>query len=120
MSSLWVPTPTPAQILPEPAVPDSPFHQLLGFTRRQLRETRDIPAADRRLLLPNFVPTFDWATVRPLLPLRLVVAPTQPAAGQAGPRPTPRLAAPLLPLALRLAAAGGHLGQRPPGLAGPG
>ncbi len=86
MVSLWVPAPTPAQALTEPDLPDSPFHQLLGFTRRLLRDTWDIPAAQRRLLLPNFVATFTWATVRPLLPLRLVVAPTQPGA-DTGPPP---------------------------------
>jgi hypothetical protein len=78
MSSRWVPAPSPVQVLTEPHLPDSPFHQLLGFTRALLRDTRDIPAAARRLLLPNFVETCCWATVRPLLPLRLVVAPTQP------------------------------------------
>ena len=83
MSSLWIPACTPAQVLSEPHLPDSPFHQLLGFTRSLLRETRDIPAAERRLLLPNFLETFRWAAVRPLLPLRLVVAPTQPDADQA-------------------------------------
>lgn len=88
MPSLWVPAPTPAQLLTEPHLPDSPFHQLLGFTRRLLRETRDIPAAERRLLLPNFLETFCWQAVRPLLPLRLSVAPTQPAA-DTGPPPTP-------------------------------
>ena len=87
MTSLWVPAPTPAQVLTEPRRPDSPFHQLLGFTRRLLRDTRDIPAAERRLLLPNFMETFCWATVRPLLPLRLVVAPTQPDADTAPPAP---------------------------------
>ncbi len=81
MTRLWVPTPTPAHVLSEPHVPDSPFHQLLGFTRPQLRETRDIPAAERRLLLPNFVETFRWEAVCPLLPWRLVVAPTQPETG---------------------------------------
>lgn len=78
MSSLWVPAGTPAQVLSGPHPPDSPFHQLLGFTRPQLCETRDIAAAERRLLLPNFVETFNWTSIRPLLPLRLVVAPTQP------------------------------------------
>jgi hypothetical protein len=78
MSSLWVPAATSAQVLNETQLPDSPFHQLLGFTRNLLRETRDIAAAERRLLLPNFLETFRWAAVRPLLPLRLVVAPTQP------------------------------------------
>lgn len=58
MSSLWVPAATSAQVLNEPQLPDSPFHQLLGFTRSLLRETRDIAAAERRLLLPNFLETF--------------------------------------------------------------
>ena len=89
MPSLWVLAPTPAQVLTEPHLPDSPFHQLLGFTRALLRDTRDIPAAERRLLLPNFVATFRWDTVRPLLPLRLVVAPTQPTAGPDQPAPLP-------------------------------
>ncbi|HSN73672.1 MAG TPA: hypothetical protein VL334_01120 [Anaerolineae bacterium] len=78
MSSLWVPAATSAQVLSELRLPDSPFHQLLGFTRPQLRETRDIAAAQRRLLLPNFLETFNWTSIRALLPLRLVVAPTQP------------------------------------------
>ena len=117
MVSLWVPAPTPAQALTEPDLPDSPFHQLLGFTRRLLHDTRDIPATQRRLLLPNFVATFTWATVRPLLPLRLVMAPTQPGA-DTGPPPVWRPA--LLPLALPLAAARGHLAPRPRRLAGPG
>ena len=89
MTSLWVPAPTPAQVLTEPHLPDSPFHQLLGFSRAQLRDTRDIPAAARRLLLPNFVATFRWATVRRLLPLRLVVAPTQPTASPDQPATRP-------------------------------
>jgi hypothetical protein len=89
MTSLWVPAPTPAQVLTEPHLPDSPFHQLLGFTRAQLRATRDIPAAERRLWLPNFVATFCWAAIRPRLPLRLVVAPTQPTAGPDQPAPLP-------------------------------
>jgi hypothetical protein len=79
MASLWVPAPTPEQILTATHLPDSPFHQLMGLTRSLLRETRDIPAAERRLLTPYFVETFAWEAVRPRLPLHLVVAPTQPA-----------------------------------------
>jgi hypothetical protein len=89
MTSLWVPAPTSAQVLEEPHLPDSPFHQLLGCTRALLRDTRDIPAAERRLLLPNFVATFRWEALRPRLPLRLVVAPTQPTAGQNQPATLP-------------------------------
>ena len=89
MTGLWVPTPPPAQVLTTTHLPDSPFHQWLGFTRTQLRDTRDIPAAERRLLLPNFIETFCWEAVRPLLPLRLVVAPTQPEVGQDQPPAPP-------------------------------
>lgn len=89
MASFWVPAPTPAQTLPAARLPDSPFHQLRGLTRAQLRTTRDMPAAERRLLLPNFIETFRWAAVRPRLPLRLVVAPTQPAAGHDRPATPP-------------------------------
>jgi hypothetical protein len=89
MCRLWVPAPAPAQVLTEAHLPDSPFHQLLGFTRALLCDTRDIPAAERRLLLPNFVATFRWEAVRPLLPLRLVVAPTQPDAGPDQPATPP-------------------------------
>jgi hypothetical protein len=79
MTSLWVPAPTSAQVLTTPHLPDSPFSRLVGLTRSLLRDTRDIPAAERRLLTPYFVETFTWSAVRPLLPLRLTVAPTQPA-----------------------------------------
>ncbi len=89
MSSLWIPACTPAQVLTEPQLPDSPFHELLGFTRSQFRETRDIPAAECRLLLPKFLETFRWVADRPLLPLRLVVEPTQPDADQAQPATAP-------------------------------
>ena len=53
------------------AMPDSPFHQLKSFSRSQLAETRDLPAAERRLLIPNFVDLFRWEAIRPLLPLQL-------------------------------------------------
>ncbi len=80
MASLWVPAPTSDQVLVATNLPDSPFHRLVGLTRSLLRDMRDIPAAERRLMTPYFVETFAWDAVRPLLPLRLVVAPTQPAA----------------------------------------
>ncbi len=54
-------------------VPDSPFHRLVGLSRAELAATRDLPAAERRLLTPYFVDTFRWDAVRPLLPLRLPV-----------------------------------------------
>ncbi len=89
MASLCVPTPTAEQVLTASALPASPFHRLVGLTRSLLRDTRDLPAAERRLLTPYFVETFTWAAVRPLLPLRLVVAPTQPAANADPPAGAP-------------------------------
>jgi hypothetical protein len=60
-----------ACVVPSIAMPDSPFHQLKSFSRSQLAETRLIPAAERRLLIPNFVELFRWEAIRPLLPLQL-------------------------------------------------
>lgn len=56
-----------------PTVPDSPFHRLLGLSRPELAATRELPAAERRLLTKRFVTTFQWSAVHSLLPLRLVV-----------------------------------------------
>ena len=53
------------------SLPDSPFHRLQRPTRSELVETRSIPAAERRLLIPNFVELFRWEAIRPRLPLRL-------------------------------------------------
>jgi hypothetical protein len=89
MASLWVPAPTAEQVLTVSALPDSPFHRLVGLTRSLLRDTRDLPAAERRLLTPYFVETFTWAAVQPLLPLHLVVAPTQPDANADQPAVVP-------------------------------
>jgi len=50
---------------------NSPFHQLQSVSRSQLAESRDLPAAKRRLLLPQFVPLFRWETIRSLLPIQL-------------------------------------------------
>ena len=51
---------------------NSPFHLLDRFSRRELKETRHIEAAERRLLVKNFVDTFKWEAIQPLLPLKLV------------------------------------------------
>jgi hypothetical protein len=65
-----------------PCVPDSPFHDLLGLSRTEMAASRGLAAAERRRLTKYFVDTFQWATVYPMLPLRLVVpqsvAPWQP------------------------------------------
>ena len=54
MTSLWLPAPTSEQVLTTTHRPDSPFHRLVGVTRSLLRDTREIPAAQRRLLTPYF------------------------------------------------------------------
>ena len=59
-------------------VPESPFHLLTTVSRRALTTTRDVPAADRRLLVEHFVTTFEWEAILPLLPLQLVVPPGTP------------------------------------------
>ena len=62
----------PAMEASEPlSMPESPFHRLHTLPRSQFIATRDVPAADRRLLIEHFVSTFHWEAVRPLLPLRL-------------------------------------------------
>ena len=68
MSSILVPA-TP--LVPSIEVASSPFCRLQSFSRSELAETREIPAAKRRLFLPNFVALFRWEAIRPLLPLKL-------------------------------------------------
>ena len=68
MNTIWVPA---MPIVPAVEAPDSPFQTLASFSRAKLAAVRDIPAAERRLLVPNFVALFRWETIRPLLPLRL-------------------------------------------------
>ena len=56
-----------------PYVPDSPFHNLVGLSRTEMAASRGVEAPERRLLTERFVSTFAWSTIRPQLPLRLVV-----------------------------------------------
>jgi hypothetical protein len=62
-------------------IKDSPFHQLQSPSRSELAETRCIPAAERRLLIPNFVELFRFEAIDPLLPLKLPT-PGEPPAWQ--------------------------------------
>ena len=71
MSTFLVPAPTETQVVTSVVVPDSPFHGLLGLSRQDLAATRDIPAAERRLLVQHFLTVFRWQAIQPLLPLRL-------------------------------------------------
>jgi hypothetical protein len=63
----------PAEPTELPRVPDSPFHHLVGPLRSEMRAWRREEAAQRRLRTENFVCTFTWSAIRPLLPLRLVI-----------------------------------------------
>ena len=81
MSVQWIPDLSADQRLAPPAtqselptVVDSPFHRLVSLPRAELTTTRDLPAAERRLLVKHFVASFQWSTIRPLLPLRLATA----------------------------------------------
>lgn len=49
------------------------FDHLVSLTRWQLVATRDLAAAERRLLTAHFQQSFHWQAIRPLLPLPLVV-----------------------------------------------
>lgn len=66
--TLWIPA---APLVPAVEVPASPFHALASVSRAELAASRDLPAAERRLLIPDFVELFRWEALRPLLPLQL-------------------------------------------------
>lgn len=66
--SVWIPA---APIVSAVEMPDSPFHSLTSSSRAELSATRSLPAAERRLLIPNFVELFCWEAMRPRLPLQL-------------------------------------------------
>ena len=68
MNRYWIPE---IEMKATVEIEDSPFHQLRGLSRKGLRETREIPAAERRLQVTGFVEVFCWESIRPLLPLKL-------------------------------------------------
>jgi hypothetical protein len=49
-----------------------PFTHLLGLSRSELKTTRSMPAAQRRLLTAHFQESFTWSAIRPLLPLPFI------------------------------------------------
>jgi len=59
-------------------VEDSLLRSLTGLSCTDLAATRNLPAAERRLLVEQFVDTFQWQALRPLLPFRLSVPPDVP------------------------------------------
>lgn len=72
----WIPA---AEVVAQVEISDSPFLDLQSFSRTELQETRSLPAAERRLLIPNFVEIFRWEAIRPLLPLRVPTPGAPPA-----------------------------------------
>ena len=50
-----------------------PFAHLLGLSRSELKATRKVPAAERRLLTAYFQKIFTWSAIRSLLPLPFIV-----------------------------------------------
>jgi hypothetical protein len=68
MNSAWIPA---ASVVDKVEILASPFEHLQGFSRAELAQTRNLPAAERRSLLPNFRELFRWETILPLLPLKL-------------------------------------------------
>ena len=80
MSAFLIPAPSVEQALflapgqtSLPRVQNSPFHNLLGLSRTDLAASRELEAAERRLLTKRFVRAFQWSTVYSLLPLQLAV-----------------------------------------------
>jgi len=76
MSTIWV---SAMPVVPRVEVTDSPFLQLESFSQAELGDTRAHPAAERRLLIPNFVGLFRWEALRRMLPLRLPTPGASPA-----------------------------------------
>ncbi len=72
MTLVVVSPPVPGLRMGE-ASPDSPFQALVGRTRADLAETRDIPAAERRQGTEHFCATFAWDTLRLDLPFCLTI-----------------------------------------------
>jgi hypothetical protein len=69
--------PAAALSAPDPIL-DSPFHNLVGLSRADLKASRGLPAAQRRQLTDHFVGLFRWEALQPLLPLRLSPIPGVP------------------------------------------
>jgi len=68
MKHMWIPlTPVTASI----TLSTTPFKELKTLARSDLTDSRSIPAAERRLQLPNFVDLFRWDAIIPLLPIKL-------------------------------------------------
>ena len=66
-SRFWVPA---DETLPLASEAMGAIQELRTLSRVEFAESRELPAAQRRLLTPGFVQAFHWETIRPRLPLR--------------------------------------------------
>ena len=66
-SRFWVPA---DEALSAATQAMSAFQGLATHSRKAFTESRELPAAQRRLLTPGFIQAFHWDTIRPRLPLR--------------------------------------------------
>ena len=54
-----------AQTSGHSGIREKPFGQLTSLSFTELKTTRQVPAAQRRLLTEQFVATFQWEALRP-------------------------------------------------------
>ena len=57
---------------------ETPFAHLVSPTGSAFRESRGVPAHERRLLTAHFQASFAWSALQPLLPVQPVVSPRVP------------------------------------------
>ena len=69
MSQIIIPL---AQVQVVEPVTFTSFHHLVGLSRTELKATRCLSAAPRRLLTAHFQESFKWTRIRALLPLPLI------------------------------------------------
>jgi len=68
MKMFWIPSAVKRESVD---MEHSPFEKLHRRTRAELMGSRTVPAAERRLQVPDFVELFQWEAIRLLLPLQL-------------------------------------------------
>lgn len=71
----WIPAQAPYAPL---VISESPFGAVRTLPRQQWLALRVLPAQERRVYVPNFLETFDWAALRPHLPLQVALLPDVP------------------------------------------
>lgn len=64
----WVPA---SPVVKQITITDSPFEALKSLSQSEVSRTRELSAAKRRLLVPEFVECFDWKALHARLPLQL-------------------------------------------------